>query len=970
MRRKENTLYEVLDQYTGEDVTYQKVTNWYDGTPMNDSKADGVIYKKLITEGVTEYFKRFTKTVTPEMFGAKGDGVTDDTAAIQKAINFCNNGGTLTFGENKTYRLKSVYIPRDGLTIIGNGANIIPDISTGFRIFTLDPVNLLSNGLWAVNGSSVNPATENNVKSVNNFFISGFNIKGKQESAVFVGVLGNANYTFVRNVEISHNEIRGWTGIGFGAIEVRAQADLVSEITGYVRDINIYNNRIENGGWWIGVQLMENYSIGATSIKVKSVDQIPLIEKLENNRYIQIASNEVGSTFESGSTYNASNAYYKVLSYTINGDGLSATVNITSGTFDTTNGFIADATNTGLKANVIKNAWIIPVSGFSDAVLVQLPSFVVTNGSNTITRATSTAIEDGYYRNMYVGMKLAFTSGTIDEYTVTAISGNTVTLDKNTRFTFTSRPILQGRMSQALFFRGDCRNVEIYENTFRCLMYGINLSNGISSKIYYPRQLQNTFNIHHNDIRYCYMSCEFFMGSSFNPFSVSGLNITAGATSFTLPTGTYKYVSKDLNGDGTPEPYLALNATTDANVTASNSYGVGDVVTISGVFGLYRITSIPTDVNTTGIVNIEKYSPDDYIGIAGGFENSVTSSGSMIRNFSILLGANYTVRKLNFENNTMMYNIRNGLAGYHISAFPYEMVIRNNTFKNAERTSLEIGGYKLQVDNNEIIQTIWRGEEDVPGTTSYGSSSAGRNAGTFMLLTAYDVQINNNRLIVEQQPIGSGYSVQVGNISIGEANSYFGVRRRLEISENKFYGVQQRLIFAINPKNIGGLNYPTVVYEDFILRNNIIKFKLASGGASMSQLYGKVNSIYSNTISFDNANLYAKILEQDRPNAEIVNVPISKIYANTIVSTSKIPWGTTNINLYATINDSTISETKITGSPEGLIFGTYGDRYTDESTGNQFVKKTVNGNTGWARLITQTEFDSFSPTYSDTGFTI
>ena len=53
-----NVWTNVLDNQTGESVNFEEVTTWVDGTPMDDSKVDGVIYRKLPTSVGGGYVKR------------------------------------------------------------------------------------------------------------------------------------------------------------------------------------------------------------------------------------------------------------------------------------------------------------------------------------------------------------------------------------------------------------------------------------------------------------------------------------------------------------------------------------------------------------------------------------------------------------------------------------------------------------------------------------------------------------------------------------------------------------------------------------------------------------------------------------------------------------------------------------------------------------------------------------------------
>lgn len=95
LRTSENIIYNFLDQYTGEDIQAVE-TNEIN----SDTQVDNIIYFK---GNNGNYYKRRYNYLTPEMFGAKGDGITDDYYAIQLMFDKGEEGCTFWFDGAKTY---------------------------------------------------------------------------------------------------------------------------------------------------------------------------------------------------------------------------------------------------------------------------------------------------------------------------------------------------------------------------------------------------------------------------------------------------------------------------------------------------------------------------------------------------------------------------------------------------------------------------------------------------------------------------------------------------------------------------------------------------------------------------------------------------------------------------------------------------------------------------------------------------
>lgn len=139
-----NIVYGLLDNNTGETLSYRKVVLKPNGSPYTNADIDNVIIRK---KGIN-YYKGDFKKISIKRFGAKCDfnplavTGTDDTASIQKAINaiYANGGGTLLLGGD-AIKTKGTLQSYENVNLIGEGydSNNVP-ISKGCIIYHLPDV--------------------------------------------------------------------------------------------------------------------------------------------------------------------------------------------------------------------------------------------------------------------------------------------------------------------------------------------------------------------------------------------------------------------------------------------------------------------------------------------------------------------------------------------------------------------------------------------------------------------------------------------------------------------------------------------------------------------------------------------------------------------------------------------------------------------------------------------------------------
>jgi hypothetical protein len=110
------------------------VYNFPDGTGISPN-ASGIEYDPPFTGAVTSGYTvqdKFAQTVSVKDFGAVGNGIADDTAEIQAAIDAFSGGGVVYLSKG-TYRVTAQIVVKDYVTLRGEGYATENGTGAGFR---------------------------------------------------------------------------------------------------------------------------------------------------------------------------------------------------------------------------------------------------------------------------------------------------------------------------------------------------------------------------------------------------------------------------------------------------------------------------------------------------------------------------------------------------------------------------------------------------------------------------------------------------------------------------------------------------------------------------------------------------------------------------------------------------------------------------------------------------------------------
>jgi hypothetical protein len=195
-------------------------------TTTGSVNADIVAYDPPFTGGVATNQEAYnSRIISVKDFGAVGDGVTNDTVAIQNAVNAAE-GRTLLGVEGETYLIRDEIVVPSNVTMDWQGANILDDVQT-FRpvnqasrakpLFYMYGVNNIKIKNLVYEAAATRATVSTNVPTgiiwmgdnsttgngpTHDIEITNIQASNCADYTLFVAIVGNAYDIVVRNIDI------------------------------------------------------------------------------------------------------------------------------------------------------------------------------------------------------------------------------------------------------------------------------------------------------------------------------------------------------------------------------------------------------------------------------------------------------------------------------------------------------------------------------------------------------------------------------------------------------------------------------------------------------------------------------------------------------------------------------------------------------------------------------------------------
>ena len=240
-----------IDKNTGENVNYQETTTWHDGTAMDDTKVDGVVY---IKKGSKYYKRQFeNEVVNIRWFSAIGDGTTDDTLAIQKAHDIAYKLGYTLFFPKGNYVVTSTLEFKTGLSIkfqnsaiikkhSGDGIVIINSIPY-FDERSWDNVYIITDPLYKFTGVGVK------IKNTARFKINGLRVVEAQKGLVLEDVMVSTfnDINIDRCSDVSLELLKDTNGNAFNEFKTLGWDNTIGVKTDSLNAVGLFSNSFNSG---------------------------------------------------------------------------------------------------------------------------------------------------------------------------------------------------------------------------------------------------------------------------------------------------------------------------------------------------------------------------------------------------------------------------------------------------------------------------------------------------------------------------------------------------------------------------------------------------------------------------------------------------------------------------------------------------------------------------------------------------